>query len=401
MKVLQINSVCGFGSTGRIAVDLQQCLKDSGDTGVVAYGRKTAKGCDSTVHIGSKWDVYRHIAEARLLDRSGFGSENATVRFLKQVGEYHPDILHLHNIHGYYLHVGKLFEYLKSAKKPVVWTLHDCWAFTGHCAYFEFAGCKRWIAGCHDCPQKSAYPSRWWRDNSVRNYSDKKELFTGVQNLTIVTPSEWLAEQVKQSFLGGYPVHVIPNGVDLTAFRPTESDFRKRYGIRPDEFVVLGVASFWEERKGLSCFIELAQSLHRECRFVTVGVTDRQRREFPEGTIGIARTESPKELAEIYSAADVFVNTTLDDNFPTTNLESLACGTPVVTFRTGGSTESVGEGTGIVVEKADGQALADAVRGIKSRTKAAYTEACVEEAKAKYDKKTACARYIELYRSLL
>lgn len=401
MKILQINSVCGIGSTGHIAVGLQRYLIENGDAGRIAYGRGSAGGCEAAVRIGSGRDVLLHVAAARLWDRSGFGSKRATVRFLKYIKAYDPDLIQLHNIHGYYLHVGKLFEYLKAAGKPVVWTLHDGWAFTGHCAYFEYYGCDRWASGCRDCPQKSPYPGRWWRDNSEKNYAEKKRLFTGVPNLTLVTPSAWLARQIGCSFLREYPIRVIPNGVDLTTFRPVESAFRRRHGIGPREFVVLGVAGVWEERKGLPYFIELANSLRTECRFVAVGVTDRQLREFPEGTVGIAHTGSPKELAEIYGAADVFVNTTLDDNFPTTNLESLACGTPVVTFRAGGSAESVGDGTGIAVGKGDGKALAEAVRRIRERTKAAYTETCVAAAEEKYDEKASYARYRELYRSLL
>lgn len=401
MKVLQINTVCGIGSTGRIAADLYQCLKDSGNTGAIAYGRGAALGCNSAIRIGSKWDVYSHAAKARLIDRNGFGSKESTRRFVEQIRKFDPDIIHLHNIHGYYLHIGELFQYLKLVNKPIVWTLHDCWAFTGHCTYFEYLNCNRWKTCCYHCPQKKTYPSRWLLDSSSRNYKDKKELFTGILNLTLVTPSKWLADQVKQSFLSDYPVQVIPNGIDLKVFRPSESGFRECYGIRSEEFLVLAVASIWEERKGLPCFMELAKKLNRECRFAVVGVNDKQIRELPHGVIGISRTESAAELAQIYSAADVFVNTTLEDNFPTTNLESLACGTPVITFRTGGSVESVDENTGIIVEKGNLTELAEAVRTVKKNQKSAYNDACVLKAKEKYEKNITYADYMKLYQSLL
>lgn len=403
MKVLQINSVCGVGSTGRIAADLHACLTVQGEQSIIAYGRGEACGCADAIRIGNTIDLYLHAAKARLLDRTGFGSEKVTRRFLEQVKAFDPDIIHLHNIHGYYLHVGELFDYLKGADKPVIWTLHDCWPFTGHCAYFEYVGCSRWAeaGGCHDCPQRTNYPARLWRDASALNFADKRRLFTGVKNMTLVTPSKWLAELAERSFLAGYPVRVIPNGVDVQEFSPAESDFREKYGIGGDEFVVLGVASIWEERKGLSFLLELIGRLGRGFRLVVVGVTEKQREALPEGAVGIIRTTSVGELAAIYSAADVFVNPTLEDNFPTTNLEALACGTPVITFRTGGSVESVNDATGLIVDKGDAAGLESAVRAVRQRGKLSYTSACLMQARAKYDKQITSAAYTALYRELL
>ena len=340
MKILQINSVCGVGSTGRIATDLYKVSEEQGHQCKIAYGRGTApQGIDS-IKIGSNLDNYMHVLKTRIFDKHGFGSVNATKKFIEEVKEYDPDVIHLHNIHGYYINIEILFNYLKEANKPVIWTLHDCWAFTGHCAYFDYVGCSKWKNGCNKCPQKEGYPTSKVFDNSKLNYEKKRELFTSVKNMTIVTPSKWLANLVKESFLGKYPVEVINNGIDLDIFKPTKSYFREQYGLE-DKFIVLGVASVWEERKGLKYFVELSKELSDDYKIVVVGVTEKQKKELPNNILAITRTNNVKELAEIYTVADVFVNPTLEDNFPTTNLEALACGTPVISFNTGGSVESI------------------------------------------------------------
>ena len=350
MKILQINSVCGVGSTGRIATDLYKVLEEQGHECKIAYGRGNApEGIDS-IKIGSNLDNYAHVFKTRVFDKHGFGSINATKKFIEEVKDYDPDIIHLHNIHGYYINIEILFNYLKEANKPVIWTLHDCWAFTGHCAYFDYVGCDKWKEGCNKCPQKQGYPTSNVLDNSKYNYEKKKELFTSVKNMTIVTPSKWLANLVKESFLGKYQVEVINNGIDLEVFKPTESNFRVKHNLE-DKFIVLGVASVWEERKGLKYFVELSERLSEDYKIVIVGVNEKQKKELQQNILAITRTNNVKELAEIYTAADVFVNPTLEDNFPTTNLEALACGTPIITFNTGGSIECVNENCGVVIKQ--------------------------------------------------
>ena len=401
MKVLQINSVCGVGSTGRIAADLHTFLKQKGDNGWIAYGRGEARGCDAAIRIGGTADNYTHVALTRLFDRHGLGSRGATCRFLKQAEELSPDLIHLHNIHGYYLHIGELFRWLKQSGLPVVWTLHDCWAFTGHCAYYDFAGCTRWETGCSHCPQKGAYPSSSLRDRSAENYREKRELFTGLSNLTLVSPSEWLAGEVRRSYLQEYPVTVIPNGVDLDVFYPSPDGVRERYGISPRDFLLLGVAGVWEERKGLPYLLRLKELLGEGYRLIVVGVDEKQKAALPADVIGLSRTESTAELAALYSAADLLVNPTLEDNFPTVNLEAMACGTPVVTFRTGGSPESLDGFTGRVVEKKDVPGLAAAVQEIRHLGKSAFTAACRGRAEKMYDQKRSYAQYYALYQTIL
>ncbi|WP_448524112.1 glycosyltransferase [Pseudothermotoga sp.] len=332
-------------------LQIHQALKQRGHQSYLAYGREPAKNCEEAIRIGSNFDVYHHVLLTRLFDLHGFGSKRATARFVQMIGKIDPDIIHLHNVHGYYLNIGVLFKFLKEFGKPVVWTLHDCWPFTGHCAYFVYAKCERWRTGCHSCPEKSSYPKSLLLDNSRWNYRKKKELFTGLKHLTIVTPSRWLAGLVKESFLSEYPVEVIPNGIDTNVFKPTPSDFRKKYGIE-DKFIILGVANVWDRRKGFEYFLELSKFLSQREVIVLVGVNDRQMKTLPKNIIGIKRTNSPEELAQIYTAADVFLNPTLEDNYPTVNLEAQACGTFVVTFDSGGAAETViSEESGIVLRK--------------------------------------------------
>ena len=393
MKILQINSVCGVGSTGRIATDLYKVLEEQGHECKIAYGRGTApKGIDS-IKIGSNLDNYMHVLKTRVFGKHGFGSVSSTMKFIEDVKEYDPDIIHLHNIHGYYINIEILFNYLKEANKPVIWTLHDCWAFTGHCAYFDYVGCDKWKNGCNKCPQKEGYPTSKVFDNSKLNYEKKRELFTSIKNMTIVTPSKWLANLVKESFLGKYPVEVINNGIDLEVFKPTESDFRERYNLQ-DKFIILGVASVWEERKGLKYFIELSKELSADYKVVVVGVTEKQKKELPNNILAITRTNNVKELAEIYTAVDVFVNPTLEDNFPTTNLEALACGTPVITFNTGGSVESIDNKNGIVVYEKDLNALKKAILKINNNI---LNYEIKSEIYNKFDR---YKDYIELYHKL-
>ncbi len=375
MKYLFINSVAGFGSTGRIVAGKCRELMAQGHQCVLAYGRSLGTCQDiPTVRIGGNLDNKLHGVRSRLLDDHGFGSYGATRRFLRWVREYDPDVIWLHNIHGYYIHIGLLFEYLRTSGKKILWMLHDCWAMTGHCAYFDFAGCEKWKTGCHDCPQKGAYPASLMRDNSRANYAKKQSLFSGIPDLTIYTPSKWLAGLVKQSFLKEYPVMVAYNRINQEVFKPTPGDVRQKYGLQ-DKKILLGVASIWEPRKGLGDFVKLEELLDGQWKIVIVGVTPEQAQSLPANIVSIPRTNSPRELAELYTAADVLVNPTYEDNYPTVNLEALSCGTPVITYRTGGSPESLNESCGIVVAHSP-EAIAAALEQLDFSE-----EACLQRAK--------------------
>lgn len=390
MKVLMINSVCGIRSTGRICTDIAQLLAAQGHDSKIAYGRENVpeqyRGYG--LRIGTEVGVRFHGLRTRILDETGFGSKLATRRLVRQIREYDPDLIHLHNIHGYYLNIEILFDYLKEAKKPVVWTLHDCWTFTGHCAYFTAAGCDKWKTGCGGCMQKTCYPASFLKDSSAENYRRKKAAFTGVDNLTLVTPSRWLAELAGRSYLREYPVQVIYNGINEDVFKPTPSDFRERYNLQ-SKYIVMGAASNWDGRKGMADFIKLSSMLGEDYAIVLVGITPEQKNHLPREIIGIPRTENPVQLARIYTAADVFVNPTYEDNYPTVNLEAQACGTPVITYRTGGSVESVPEDC--VIDCGDVTALAEKIRE--------RTAVCKED--LQLDRQSMLNSYLDLYRRLL
>lgn len=365
MKILMINSVCGIRSTGRICTDLATALQKSGHTVKIAYGRLDVpqENQKYAIRIGTNLDVILHGLKARIFDDDGFGSESATKKFVQWVRKYDPDIIHLHNLHGYYINIKILFHYLKESKAHIIWTLHDCWAFTGHCAYFDYVGCKKWITGCYKCALKREYPSSLCLDQSKKHYRLKRELIYNLENLTIITPSNWLKELAEQSYLGKFPVRVIHNGIDTNVFKYKESNLRDRLNLHGKK-VILGVASTWNERKGLGAFVELSKKLNEEYRIVLVGLSKKQISKMPSNILGISQTNSTIELAEYYSLADVFVNPTLEDNYPTTNLEAIACGTPVITYNTGGSSESAST-YGIVVEKGNVDELEKAILNIQ------------------------------------
>lgn len=351
MKYLFINSVAGFGSTGRIAAEKCRELMAEGHECVLAFGREKAN-CDdiSTVQIGTSLDFKLHGIRCRLLDDHGFGSKAATIKFLQWVETYDPDVIWLHNIHGYYINIGLLFDYLRDCGRQIIWTLHDCWSFTGHCAYFDFAGCEKWKTGCHHCPQKHAYPQSLLLDNSRRNFEMKKSLFTGIPDLRLVVPSHWLEQRVKQSFLKDYPVEVVYNTINRDIFKPTLGDFRKKHGLE-GKIVLLGVASVWDARKGLSDFVELAALLDDRYKIVLIGLNEDQIASLPENILGLPRTNSMEELVHAYSEADIFLNPSVEETFGMTAMEARCCGTEAIVYQDTACEEIVHQFGGIAVPK--------------------------------------------------
>lgn len=329
VKVLFVNTVFGKGSTGRIIKELGGAVERKGGKYRVAFGR----GSMDDPHgykIGNELDRHMHAFLSRLTDRSGFYSKRATRKLIKYIEAYNPDIIHLHNLHGYYINLPLLFAYLKqSFKGRIVWTLHDCWAFTGHCSHFTKNGCCKWETECYQCPQRNDYPKSWLVDSSTRNYRDKKSLFCGLENLVIVTVSEWLKRMAEKSFLGGYPIIRIYNGIDTSVFRPMESDVRIRLGL-VNKKIILSVADGFDERKGLDRILETAAVAPNDWVFLIVGIDKAKIKSFPERVIGLERVDNPQELIKIYSAANVFFNPSLEETFGLVTLEAMACGTSAV-----------------------------------------------------------------------
>lgn len=400
--ILQINSVINWGSTGRIAEEIGQQLIAMGYNSYIAFGRNGRPSKSHLIQIGTEWDINFHGLQTRLFDRHGFGSKSATKKLIRYIKQIKPDVIHLHNVHGYYLNVSVLFTYLSKADIPVIWTLHDCWPITGHCAHFDFVGCDKWKSGCYSCPQKKSYPASIFLDRSKSNYKLKRELFQSVKKIVVVPVSQWLADIIGDSFLNIYPKRIIYNGIDIDAFSPqlNNESIRVKYSVG-NRFMILGVASVWNKRKGLNDFIELSKLLTSDYVILLIGLDEMQIKGLPDNIIGVTRTESIKELAELYSAADLYMNPTWEDNFPTTNLEALACGTPVVTYKTGGSIESVSKETGFIVEKGDVKGLLNIAEALKEKGKDLYSNACRERAVSHYNKRERYKEYIELYANMI
>ena len=395
-KLLQIDSCLNMLSTGRITESIGKLAIEKGWDCYIVHGARYARpgSCMHSIQAESKMGEYEHFAESLLLDNHGLASRRATKEVINQIKQIQPDLIQLHCVHGYYMNYKLLFEYLNTTNIPVVWTFHDCWAFTGHCAHFVTAGCEKWKTGCYDCPLKGDYPKSFI-DRSRRNYELKYSLFAGNDNLHIVSVSEWLADLTRESFLKDKDIHVIHNGVDLKVFYPREVEKSTR--VR-----VLGVSGVWNKDKGLYDFLKLRDLLDKDqFEIVLIGLTKEQLKDLPDGIIGIERTNSVSELAEYYSSADVFVNPTYADSFPTVNMEALACGTPVITYKTGGSPEIIDKNTGVVVKQGDLDGLVEAINSVSEKGKDHYKAACRHRAQKLFDKDMCFKEYLNLYERLI
>lgn len=399
-KLLQINSVVNQGSTGRIAEDIGLIAMQNGWESYIAFGRQSKESKSNLIKIGTSYDIIVHGVASRIFDKHGLLSKKATIKLINDIIILKPDIIHLHNLHGYYLNYPILFNYLKTLKIPIIWTIFDCWSFTGHCTYFDSVNCVKWKTQCFKCPQKREYPSSFIFDNSFNNFVNKKKYFTTLNNLTLLTNSHWLSSILDQSFLSNISKVVIPSAICLNTFSPKNAipTFLKQY---QNKFLILGVASEWIERKGFNDFIKLSTILNDEFLIILVGVNKKQKASLPRNIIGIEKTNNTEELSIIYSSCNVFINPTYEDNFPTTNLESIACGTPVITYDTGGSIESVDKHTGFIVKKGDIKSLVLAINEVKLLGKLFYNKACRERALKFYDKNIIYKKYIDLYNTLL
>ena len=401
-KLLQINTVINSGSTGHIAEGIGQLAIKNGWESYIAYGRNDRPSSSTKIKIETKWSIYLHVLKTRLFDRHGFGSKKATKKFIKQIETIKPDIIHLHNIHGYYLNIEALFHYLKVTNIPIVWTLHDCWSFTGHCSHFEYIKCKKWIKLCNHCPQKKNYPASFFLDNSTKNYLDKKRLFTSVSNMTIISVSQWINDLLSNSFLSKYPKKIIPNGIDTALFSPQNNcQIREKLNLKESDFVILGVATVWNERKGLMDFIKLANLIDTNTKIVLVGLSEHQKKNLPKNIIPLTRTESQKELAELYSAANVVLNLSYEESFGMTTVEGFACGTPSIVYNCTASPELLTNKTGFIVQAGNLDELIYAINTIRKNTKSYYSSFCIERAITFYDKNKQFANYINLYDDIL
>jgi glycosyltransferase involved in cell wall biosynthesis len=400
-KLLQINPVVRLNtSTGRIMKEIGEIAIAAGWESYIAYsGARDGVPQHSSrlIPVGNKLDLAIHAVATRLFDAHGLVSRRATKQLIRRIQEIDPDIVHIHNVHGYWLNYPLLCRYLRESGKPVIWTVHDCWLYTGHCYYYSAARCNKWSTGCGHCPQKRAFPASWLFDRSARNWRDKRRAFGSLDRLTIVPVSEWIRSEMARSFLKDKPFQVIHNGIDLEVFKPEAAEGTQR----PAGTVILGVATLWHEEKGVRDFVQLAGMLREDEQLILVGrMSEEQRAAFPANVQLVARTENVAKLAALYAGATAFVNPTWQDNYPTVNLEAIACGTPVVTYRTGGSVEAVTEGTGFVVEQGDVAGLLARVRELAAQDRQAVAARCRARALEQFSKQERYQDYIRLYENL-
>ena len=401
MKVLQINMTDMF-STGNIMLNIAKKTRERGHEAFTVSKRTRMSLCQNRkdffhTYLGTRAEHTMHRYFSWITDLQDFGSILATYELIHKIKKINPDIIHLHDIVGWFVNIGILFNFLKKYNKPIVWTFHDCWAFTGRCIYFDSVKCDRWKSGCGKCPQISYMPKSWYFDFSAYNWRRKNRLFNSIENMTIVCPSMWLKELTGKSFLSRHRCLTINNGINLKTFKPTIGDTYSKLK-RLNKKIVLGVASTWSTRKGLNDFIELSYRLPDSHQIILVGISQEETN--CERIIAFKRTTNQKELAEIYTAADVFVNPTMEENFPTVNLEALACGTPIVTYRTGGSPESVDEKTGIIVEQGNIEQMLNGILSVTQNSKEHYCNSCIEKSK-NYDMNARFNDYVDLYEKIL
>lgn len=403
MKIAEIN-MTHLGSTGKIMFQIANVAQSAGYTvrtfSPYPFSRSKKQNLsfpENHFVFGTYAENGFHYYAGELLGRNGYFSRRGTGQLINELEMFKPDLIHLHNLHNFSINLPMLFDYIKTNNISVVWTLHDCWAFTGHCPYFSIVNCEKWKTGCNHCQQPDVYP-KMYIDTSKVMFEVKKEWFSNISNITLVTPSRWLANLVNESFLKQYPVEIINNGIDLSVFKPQECDFRTKYSIKDEQCVILGVAFGWGYRKGLDVFIRLANLLDSKYQIVLVGTDDRCDKQLPSNIISIHRTNNQNELAKIYSSADIFLNPTREENFPTVNLESLACGTPVITFNTGGSPEMLNNNCGVVVEQDDISSLVNNIEKL-GRKNQKIVNYCLEQAShySQYDK---FVDYIDLYQRI-
>lgn len=399
MKILQINTVYGVGSTGKIVKEIHDACKKENISCISAY-RCSENGSqlpEDTIEISSPIDSRIHGVLSRITMFKGCFSFFKTVKFLKKIKRYSPDIIHLHNLHGSYVNIPLLFRYIKKNDIQVVWTLHDCWPFTAICSHFSAVDCDKWITVCNNCPLRKEL-SQSLVDNTGSVWKYKKHCFTSAEKIVFAAPSNWMKGLLNKSFLKQYPAVTINNGIDLTVFKPSKSDFKAKYNLK-DKYIVLGVAFEWGYKKGLDVFIKLSGILSDEYKIVLVGTNDGTESQLPANILSVKKTDNQQQLAEIYSSADVFVNPTREETLGLVNIEALACGTPVVTFNAGGSPECVDALCGSVVEIDDTDAVKSEI--VRICTEKPYSkENCIKQA-AMFDKDEKLSEYIELYKKML
>lgn len=401
-KLLQICVEGNRGSTGRIAELIGRHILINGGESYIAYGRYPRPSESKIIKIGNYFDILYHVLLTRLFDRHGFGSKRATRKLVNNIKRIQPDIIHLHHLHGYYINIEILFNYLAKSNIPVIWTFHDCWSMTGHCTNFNYIGCDRWKIECYECPQQKVYPSSLFIDRSNKNFQLKRDLFNSVKQLIIVPVSKWLDNIVANSFLKNQNSKFIYNGVDLDTFNynVNESSIRGRYGIG-QKFFILGVSSPWTERKGLFDFIKLSKLISDDTIILLVGLSRKQIIDLPSNIIGIERTENQNQLRDLYASSNLFINFSVEETFGLTTAEALACGTPALVYNLTACPEVVDSQTGFVIEHGDLNSVIEVIDVVKMNGKSFYQDKCRKRISELFNIKLMISEYLKLYQNTI
>ncbi len=395
-KLVQINTVCN-GSTGNIMGAIQKEAMAQGFEAISLYGRSRGYRNMLCEKYGNGISFWIHVIVNTLFDMQGSASIYHTKKMVHRLREINPDIIHLHNLHGYYLNLHILFRYLNEEYNgKVFWTFHDCWPITGHCPYFILAKCEKWKSGCYQCANKRQYPISYGIDRSKENYRWKKEMFNDLKDLTIICPSEWVKQTVEQSFFKDKKAIVVSNGVDQNIFYPrSETTALEKYDIPEDKKIILGVASIWEPRKGLNDFLALAKVLDDDYRIILVGLNKKQKEKLPDNMLGILRTEKREELAQLYTRADIFINPSWEETFSLVTVEAMACGTPVIAMRSSAVQELVNEENGVLL---DGNSVEEYMKAIRYLESYKLKREVVQSTVKNYTVDNMTKRIVELYK---
>lgn len=396
-----INSVSGYGSTGSICVDIAKELELQGHECYIAFGQ-ISKGYKKGFKIGTKLENHLHNIGSRLFGKQGYFSKRGTKKLIQFITDYNPDIIHLHNLHGNYLNLEVLFRYLNKVQKPVVWTFHDCWAFTGKCAHYTDVACEKWKTTCTNCPQLHTYPPSLFFDHSKDMHVDKKKWFTSVENLQIITVSNWLKQQVAQSFFKNNAIETIYNWVDHSVFKATvDETFAATYFLEKDKFTIVLVSAGWFERDNKwKDALKLSALCGSEIQMILIGGVE-DKIKMPQNIIHIPYLNGSTELAKAYSFADVYVHLSSEDTFGKVIAEAMSCGTPAVVYNSTACPEIVGSECGFVVEKNNISQVYEAVLKIKKVGKIQYQDKCRSRVVVNFDLKSNLALTINAYQKLL
>lgn len=395
MKVIQINVDWDNGGPGTIEKDIYDTLISQGHKCKIIYSRGKYPENNDLIRIGNDFDIKVHALLSRITGLEGYFSIKATKRIINVIRNYNPDIIQLHNLLGHYINHPYLFRFLKGLNIPIVWTLHDCSPFTGHCINFDRVNCEKWKIKCDKCPLYKEYPYSYIFDTSKKIFEDKQKWFSELNNLHLIAPSQWMFNIIKDSILKKKNLVVINNGINLEQFEPTKSDLRKQYKLE-DKVVLLSAAYIWNEMKGIKVLKELSDKMPEKYALVLIG--NNSDKSLLRNTIFIPAISDKRILAQWYSTADIFVNPTLGDNFPTVNIEALSCGTPIVTYNTGGSPEIVGSECGQIVKSNTVKELIEKIQMIDTNTEMRIK--CRKRA-LEYDRNIVYKKYLQLYQNIL